>query len=154
MKISFFFFSLFAMTNFEKTINRKLNNALRLLNRYAQSHPATLTLGILVGSLGAGVTALMIFDDSEKYKRNPKEKMSFEEARLIAMLENAKESSWQENLENVADAQERFILPSRQGGDVPDFMKQIDQRSVEILQKQHELIDKRKQRKETTRFWS
>ncbi|KAL3942495.1 MAG: hypothetical protein SGBAC_003307 [Bacillariaceae sp.] len=134
--------------------NRKLNDAHRMFLRRAQSHPATLTAAILGGSIFAGVVAFKILDDGDDYKRDPKEKMSMEEARLIAMLENAKQSSWQENLENAVDAQEQFMLPGRQH-DAPDFMSRIDERSQEILKNQHASIDKQKMRKKTdTKFWS
>lgn len=36
------------------------------------------------------------------------------EAQLVAMLENAKSSSWQQNLRNAADAQDRFMLPGQE----------------------------------------
>ena len=101
-----------------------------------------------------GIVLFKIVDDGhEDYKRDPKQKMTLHEARLIAMLENAKESSWQENLENAVEAQEQFMLPGRQR-DVPKFMNQIDQRSMEILKNQHDKIDKDKMRKETTRMWN
>ncbi|CAJ1961747.1 unnamed protein product [Cylindrotheca closterium] len=134
--------------------NRKLNDAHRMFLRYAQSHPATLTVAILGGSLVSGIVAFKILDDGDSYKRDPKEKMSMEEARLIAMLENAKESSWNQNLENAVDAQEQFMMPGRQR-DVPDFMSRIDERSHEIMKNQHATIDKEKMRKETnTKYWS
>jgi hypothetical protein len=136
------------------TINRKLNEAHRVFLRYAQSHPGTLTLALLGGSTLAGVVAFKIVDDGESYTRDSKEKMSWEEARLIAMLENAQESSWHQNLENAVDAQEQFMLPNAQR-EVPDFMSKIDHRSKEILKKQHAKIDKERGRKETTtKYWS
>jgi hypothetical protein len=113
-----------------------------------------LTLALLGGSTLAGVVAFKIVDDGESYTRDSKEKMSWEEARLIAMLENAQESSWHQNLENAVDAQEQFMLPNAQR-EVPDFMSKIDHRSKEILKKQHAKIDKERGRKETTtKYWS
>jgi hypothetical protein len=53
------------------------------------------------------------------------------------MLENAKNSSWQDNLRNAADAQQRFMLPGRDidnGQDKPAYIKRIVDRSEEILQ--------------------
>lgn len=138
--------------SFSQSFNRKLNESHRLLLRYAQSHPGTLTMAILGGSVVSGVAAFNILDDGEDYHRDPKEKMSFEEARLIAMLENAKESSWQQNLENAVDAQNQFMLPNQQQEN-PDFIGRINKRSLEILRKQHEIIDKQMMRKETTKFW-
>jgi hypothetical protein len=39
--------------------------------------------------------------------------MTMERARLQAMIENAQESSWRENIANATFAQERFMLPGR-----------------------------------------
>ncbi|KAK1749266.1 hypothetical protein QTG54_001205 [Skeletonema marinoi] len=82
-----------------------------------------------------------------------------QEAQLAAMLENAKNSSWQDNLRNAADAQERFMLPGRdvdEGNEKPEYIKRIVDRSEEILQE-----DKARKEKEieeskdpfTSRFW-
>ena len=71
---------------------------------------------------------------------NNQTKMTMDGARLIAMLENAKESSSKENVENAVHAQEQFMLPGRHRN-VPKFMDKIDRRSLEILKKQHHKID-------------
>ena len=75
------------------------------------------------------------------------------------MLENAKNSSWQDNLRNAADAQLRFMLPGRDvdnGQDKPEYIKRIADRSEEIL-KEHE-ARKEKEIEDTkdpfrSRFW-
>ena len=81
------------------------------------------------------------------------------EAQLAAMVENAKNSSWQQNLRNAADAQDRFMLPGRdvdEGREAPEYVKQIDKRSEEIHREENE---RRRQRREAeddpskTRFW-
>ena len=75
------------------------------------------------------------------------------EAQLAAMVENAKKSSWQENLHNAADAQHRFMLPGRDvddGNDTPEYVKNIDKRSEEILSKEKE---RRNNDQSETRFW-
>lgn len=75
------------------------------------------------------------------------------EAQLAAMVENAKKSSWQENLHNAADAQHRFMLPGRDvddGNDTPEYVKNIDKRSEEILSKEKE---RRNDTQSETRFW-
>jgi hypothetical protein len=107
-----------------------------------------------------GVVLFRIIDDGNDsdYKRDSKQKMSLDEARLIAMLENAKESSWRENVETAVDAQERFMLPGRQRTE-PKFMNKIEQRSIEILQNQHEKLDEEERKKiekeeNTTSFWN
>jgi len=70
---------------------------------------------------------------------------SREEMRLQAMVENALKSSWQENLNNAFDAQERFMLPGRDHKD-PKFLEKIDKRAEELLKKQE-----RKRRREEKR---
>jgi hypothetical protein len=135
------------------TLNSQFNRTYRTFLRYAQSNPGGLTIALLGGTTFAGIALLKLLDDDTRYMRDPKEKMSFEEARLIAMLENAKESSWQQNLENAVDAHEKFMLPNSKP-DVPDFMNKIDQRSKQILEDQHKKIEMKKMRKETTKFWS
>ena len=80
--------------------------------------------------------------------------VSLEEAQLAAMLENAKNSTWQENLRNASDAQDRFMLPNEDDGIgmTPEYVKKIHDRSQEILR------DEERKREETknfssSRFW-
>ena len=81
------------------------------------------------------------YNYARKRSNDPNQtKMTMDEARLIAMLENAKESSSKENIDNAVNAQEQFMLPGRHCN-VPKFMDKIDLRSSEILQKQHNKID-------------
>ena len=141
-------------------IFKQLNRAHNSFLRYAQTHPKSMAMALLGGSTVVGVVLFRIIDDGHEshYKRNPSQKMSLDEARLIAMLENAKESSWQENVETAVDAQERFMLPGRQRTE-SQFMNKIERRSVEILQNQHEKLDEEerikteKEENNTTSFW-
>jgi len=78
------------------------------------------------------------------------------EAQLSAMVQNAKNSSWQENLRNAADAQERFMLPGKNVDDdsdkVPEYISNISKRSEEIIEtKKREKELKNDQ--SMTRFW-
>ena len=78
------------------------------------------------------------------------------EAQLSAMVQNAKNSSWQENLRNAADAQERFMLPGRNvdsdSDKVPEYISNISKRSEEIIEtKRREKEIKNDQ--SMTRFW-
>lgn len=88
-----------------------------------------------------------------------------QEAQLRAMLENARKSTWRENLENAADAHGRFMLPGRQGGGrgksgdggTPEYVRRIEERSEEILRREDDerrrkAEDERHGRTET-RFW-
>eukprot|EP00532_Pseudo-nitzschia_australis_P005052 CAMPEP_0168183662 /NCGR_PEP_ID=MMETSP0139_2-20121125/12724_1 /TAXON_ID=44445 /ORGANISM="Pseudo-nitzschia australis, Strain 10249 10 AB" /LENGTH=149 /DNA_ID=CAMNT_0008105029 /DNA_START=250 /DNA_END=699 /DNA_ORIENTATION=- len=92
-----------------------------------------------------------LYNRNNTARRNANEKMSPEEARLIAMLENAKESSWRENIETAVDAQERFMLPGRphkHNTSQGKFMDKIEKRSREILRNQHEQIDQNERRRQ------
>jgi hypothetical protein len=82
-----------------------------------------------------------------------KEPMSLEHARLRAMIENAQTSSWQENLDNAASAQALFMLPGRPMKK-PDFMEEIDKRSLEIMKEHNSQLAKESQRRPTTKIWS
>lgn len=81
------------------------------------------------------------------------------EAQLAAMVENAKSSSWQDNLRNASDAQQRFMLPGRQidnGADMPEYVKRIDERSQAILREEIERQEKERLEESDpsrTRFW-
>ena len=118
-------------------------------------------MALLGGSTFVGVFLFNIIDggNDNHYKRESTQKMSLDEARLIAMLENAKESSWRENVENAVGAQEQFMLPGRNRKELK-FMDRIEQRSMEILRNQHEKLDKEERRKRekeeeegTITFW-
>ena len=142
-------------------IFEELSRAHKTFLRYAQTHPKTMSMALLGGSALAGFVLFRIIDGggNDDGRRDANQKMSQSEARLIAMLENAKESSWQENVSNAMDAQEQFMLPGRNRKE-PKFMERIEQRSMEILRNQHKKIDDEKRRKREeeeeegmTRFW-
>eukprot|EP00543_Licmophora_paradoxa_P006292 CAMPEP_0202448370 /NCGR_PEP_ID=MMETSP1360-20130828/7178_1 /ASSEMBLY_ACC=CAM_ASM_000848 /TAXON_ID=515479 /ORGANISM="Licmophora paradoxa, Strain CCMP2313" /LENGTH=99 /DNA_ID=CAMNT_0049065901 /DNA_START=167 /DNA_END=466 /DNA_ORIENTATION=- len=58
--------------------------------------------------------------------------MSHNEATVRAMIENARSSSWKENLNNAMDAHDRFMLGS-QNKNEPEFVEWIRKRSEEIV---------------------
>ena len=135
------------------------NQARRLLLQYARSHPGTSTLAIIGGTVAIiGCTSVIcgeILDlsqrRSEQRRRDPKDKISIDDARLHAMVKNAKETSWRENLDNAASAQEHFMLPGIPNT-YPKFMSKVDNKSVEILKNQHEKIDREKSDEDATIF--
>ena len=71
------------------------------------------------------------------------------------MIENARNSTWRENLENAVDAHERFVLPNRShdGGSVPEYVKRIDERSREMMVEDEERREKLSRGWRDTRFW-
>lgn len=96
-------------------------------------------------------------EEAQQY--TPSTEVTPQEAQLAAMLENAKNSSWQDNLRNAADAQLRFMLPGRdvdEGKEKPEYIKRIVHRSEEILKedkarKEKEIEDSKDPFK--SRFW-
>lgn len=92
----------------------------------------------------------------------PASEMTTNGAQLAAMLENAKNSSWRDNLRNASDAQQRFMLPGHRDvddgtNDLPEYVKKIDERSRTILRNDRERREReRKDEIDTssgTRFW-
>ncbi|KAL3767884.1 hypothetical protein ACHAW5_010127 [Stephanodiscus triporus] len=88
------------------------------------------------------------------------EMMTMNGAQLAAMLENAKNSSWRDNLRNAGDAQQRFMLPGLDvddGNDAPEYVKKIDERCRAILRDERERLEReRNDELDTssgTRFW-
>ena len=94
---------------------------------------------------------------------------SRDEALVRAMIQNAKESTWQENLSNAIMAQERFVLPERHpardsgGGEQGEsrpanprdlFVKKIVERSDRWLEEQQAEAKRRKQQREDANHFS
>ena len=94
---------------------------------------------------------------------------SRDEALVRAMIQNAKESSWQENLSNAIMAQERFVLPerhpARNSGDGEQaenkqanprdlFVKKIVERRDRWLEEQQVEAERRKQQREDASYFS
>lgn len=137
---------------------QQMQRATRWFLQKLDTHPLTVTAGTVGLFTMAGLVSWQVMEflegadnDSQNNKKQP---MTMEEAKLRAMIENAQTSSWQENLNNAATAQERFMLPGRPHGGTPNFMVEIDRRGMEIMKEQHEELEKEKKRKPTTRIWN
>jgi hypothetical protein len=132
-----------------------IQRATELFLQAARSHPGSLTMITVGGSAFAGWILFTIIENRQQDESHieARKTMSHEQARLRAMIENAKESTWQENLDNAVKAQEHFMLPGR-SKEVPDFMANIEQRSMDIMKKQQEKMEREKKRKITTRMWN
>ena len=95
----------------------------------------------------------------EAQQSTPSANVTPQEAQLVAMLENAKNSSWQDNLRNAADAQARFILPGRdvdEGKETPEYIQKIVDRSEEILKEDKARMEKEIEESKDpykSRFW-
>lgn len=119
---------------------RKAHQGTQWFLRTLDTHPLTLSAATVTGFTLAGLVSWTLFDFLEGSRagtgtpKGQRPLMSLEEARLRAMIENAKEaSSWQENLDKAAAAQEQFMLPGRPREGVPRFMMDIERRSRELL---------------------
>jgi hypothetical protein len=64
-----------------------------------------------------------VYDDHQH-----RQQTQHNEVMLSAMLENAKQSSWQENLDNAMEAHEHFMLGSH-GKQDPAFLERIRERA-------------------------
>ena len=140
-----------------------LQECRRLLQHYAHHNPKSSTFALLAGTaftFATFIVAVTARDErlaaahyakvSSSSIGDDNTQMSQHEAQLKAMIENAKQSTWRENLENAVDAQERFVLPNRDssGEDVPEYVRRIDERSREMLEE-----DRSREKQKTTRFW-
>ena len=120
----------------------------------ANGHFSTFVVGTLAASLATGwlcfsMVKRKIVVEEHDFPRKDRP-LSFEEARLQAMIENAQKSTWQENLDNAMKAQERFMLPNRTH-ETPAFVEKIDRRSREIVREQNHQQEELSKR--TTKFW-
>jgi post-segregation antitoxin (ccd killing protein) len=136
-----------------------LQECRRFLQHHAHHNPKSSTLAMLTATTLTFATFLFaITTRDERLARAHANKVSSDapvsvtEAQITAMIENARNSTWRENLENAIDAHERFVLPNRNNSDgeeVPEYVQRIDLRSREIL------VEDEERRKEVgrTRFW-
>jgi hypothetical protein len=116
--------------------------------KFIQKNFSTFAAGSLILSVGAGVWCLDYIQNQQKEKQPSLQSAasvlddkssrvkSRDELRLQAMVENALKSSWKENLDNAYQAQERFMLPGRDHGKDPQFLRKIDRRVKELMNKQ------------------
>lgn len=147
------------------------------MERFVVAHAGKLSLGIMAsGVVLYNVTEYLspsVVDTSSSFKlrdgssaygsqshtgsSNQTLPLTIEQARLRAMIENAQQSTWQQNLDNALVAQEKFMLGNERGEKAPAFMKKIEARSQELMQEaeqQRQLeMEKEKKRKVTTKIW-
>jgi hypothetical protein len=67
-----------------------------------------------------------------------KRSLSHNEAMLAAMLENARNSSWRENLDNAVEAHEHFMLGSESRDYPKELVGRIRERCDDIMKKSEE----------------
>ena len=143
-----------------RIMSKGVERTIRWFLQTLQTHPVSLSTATLTGFTLVGVVIwntlpnfkpVFMGDGASPVNKQP---MTLQEARLRAMIENAKDSTWQENLDNAYDAHENFMLPGREN-EMPAFMKNINKRSSKILRNNQDQLEKEKQQRanERTRFW-
>lgn len=115
-------------------------------------------VGIMASFGIAGALTLKLVAQPPPESRGNVEDVTKDEAMLRAMIENAKTSTWQENIENASMAQSRFMLPgSTSSGSEKDrqdrFINDISQRRDEIMEREEARKRKEKERVETFSTW-
>ena len=145
---------------------KPLQRSVRWFLRTLDKHPVSLSVATVSGFALLGIVTWNIIErqqeDSSSLFDHPstttnskkQQPMSLEAARLRAMIENAKESNWKENLDNAAAAHANFMLPGRDNG-IPEFMANVDKKTQQIIKEDQNRIEKEKLRRATgTRFWN
>lgn len=81
-----------------------------------------------------------------------KEELTRDEAMVRAMIDNAKSSTWQENLENAAMAQERFVLPGygNHSSQQEQFLQEMSEKSNKLMEEKE--AEKRKRQENVEIF--
>lgn len=132
-----------------------------MMNRrfLSDQHFAKFAAGIMVSFGFAGALTLkLVAQPPPAESRGSVEDMTRDEAMLRAMIENAKTSTWQENIENASMAQSRFMLPgSASSGSEKDrqdrFIHDISQRRDEIMEREEARKREEKERVERFSTW-
>jgi hypothetical protein len=129
-------------------LRRTSNNVLKTVG--TRPGASLVTAAVTSTALGYLCFLLVVGQSNETPSLHPRS-ISHEEARLRAMVENAQQSSFQENLENAVQAQEQFMLPGR-SRERPEFIEKINRRADEIM-KEQEQQKKLARKGSTTTFW-
>lgn len=151
-----------------------MKHYIRHLRQYAEHNPKASTAILVAGTALSCAAVVAFIEVRDRYKYDSRanggrnlgssasaagEEITPREAQLAAMLETAKQSTWQENLRNAADAQDRFMLPGQNvddGRDTPNYVKRIDERSGEILKEENDRRAREREKAKdplNTRFW-
>lgn len=140
------------------------------MRRYAEHNPKASSALLLAGTAASCATIVAFVELRDRYAHAARGRGAAGapgaapersaatpgEAHLAAMLENARESSWRQNLENAADAQGRFMVPGREPAEAPAYVRRIEERSEEILRRDEERKARVKEQEKDptkTRFW-
>lgn len=138
-----------------------MNNMLRRFVTAVDTHPLSMAVATVGTTTMTGVVLLKVTDNNP-YVQEERRPLSTREAHFRAMVENAQESSWRANLQNVAMAQEqRMMMIGGKGdqGQVSKFVAKLNARGREILHQDQEYWRQNKEYEDqqklftTTKVW-
>lgn len=137
-----------------------MNNMLRRFVTAVDNYPFSMAVATVGTTTMTGVVVMKATD------RNPyveqRRPLSTREAHFRAMVEDAKESSWRENLETAAMAQEQSMMTHGNNADpvaLSRFLTKIDARSRKLLSEDQEYWQQKKEHENrekafaTTTIW-
>ena len=123
-----------------------MNNIFRRFVSAVDTHPFSMAVAT-VGTTTMTGMVLLKATDNNPYVQDQRP-LSTREAHFRAMVEDAQESTWRENLRIAAIAQEQNMWmrgDKRDQGDVNSFVKRIHARSQEILREDNEFWRQKKE---------
>ena len=137
-----------------------MNNMFRRFVTAVDNKPFSMAVATVGTTTMTGMVVMKAVDKNPYVQeRRP---LSQREAHFRAMVENARDSTWRENLENAAMAQEQSMMIELGKGDqrkVSNFVKNINDRSQVILQQDREYWRQKKEHENreklfsTTKIW-
>jgi hypothetical protein len=126
-----------------------MNNTIRRFVSAVDTHPFSMAIATVGTTTMTGVVFLKATDKNNAYveQRRP---LSTREAHFRAMVENAQESTWRENLQNVAMAQEQSMMVQGTAGkgdqrQLSKFVTKLNARGREILHQDQEYWRQKKE---------
>jgi len=134
-----------------------MNNTIRKFVNAVDKRPFSMAVATVATTTMTGMIILKATDNNTHVQeRRP---LTTREAHFRAMIEDAKESSWRENLKNAAMAQEQNMNIHGNQSEVSNFVDKINARSREILNRDQEYWRQKKEHENeqklfaTTTMW-
>ena len=134
-----------------------MNNTIRKFVNAVDKRPFSMAVATVATTTMTGMIILKATDNNTYVQeRRP---LTTREAHFRAMIEDAKESSWRENLKNAAMAQEQNMNIHGNQSEISNFVDKINARSREILNRDQEYWRQKKEQENeqklfaTTTMW-
>jgi len=134
-----------------------MNNTIRKFVNAVDKRPFSMAVATVATTTMTGMIILKATDNNTYVQeRRP---LTTREAHFRAMIEDAKESSWRENLKNAAMAQEQNMNIHGNQSEISNFVDKINTRSREILNRDQEYWRQKKEHENeqklfaTTTMW-